>query len=229
MQTEVYLMFPTAVSSHHFDRHKEIKEIFLRRMPEHCATHESGGIYSGEASGHVYVHTDDHLKDLFKFIADGVRAHLDIIAFDYSRVDVNIIKTWISVTDTKTVTPVHAHATSHLSFVYYMQMPENADGLGFQIQKNPNEIFYGAFSPGSQRQKSLVHEYNNLNANQHVVKSQEGQLLIFPSDLAHGTVKFGDMGSTQRIALAGDVLLVFNEEMPNYATGVFNPASWRRF
>ncbi len=229
MKSSVYLMFPTAVTSHECERHSEFKDIFLKRMPEHCAEHESGGIYSGEASGHVYVHTDEHLKDLFSFIGDGIRSHLEAIDFDHSRVDIYIVKTWISVTDTNTVTPVHAHATSHLSFVYYMQMPENADGLGFQILKNPNEMFYGAFSASTPRQKSLINEYNHLNANQYVVRSQEGQLLVFPSDLAHGTVKFGDMGSTQRIAIAGDVLLVFNEEMPNYATGVFNPASWRRF
>jgi hypothetical protein len=37
------------------------------------------------------------------------------------------------------------------------------------------------------------------------------------------------MGSDQRIALAGDVLLVFNEPAPNYATGVFDPLTWRVF
>lgn len=222
-------MFPTAVTAHECERHSEFKEIFMSRISSHCATHESGGLYSGEASGHVYVHTDEYLNDLFSFIADGIRSHLDTVAFDHSRVDVNIVKTWISVTDTNVITPVHAHATSHLSFVYYMQMPENADGLGFQIRSNPNEMFYGAFSSSTPRQKSLVKENNYLNANQYIVQAQEGQLLVFPSDLAHGTVKFGDMGPTQRIALAGDVLLVFNEKMPNYATGVFNPNSWRRF
>ena len=52
---------------------------------------------------------------------------------------------------------------------------------------------------------------------------------MFPSSVFHGTSKIGDMGTDQRIALAGDVLLVFNEDAPNYATGVFNPSTWRRF
>ena len=58
---------------------------------------------------------------------------------------------------------------------------------------------------------------------------EEGQLLVFPSHLHHGTMKMGDMGSAQRIAVAGDVLLVFNESAPNYATGVFDPRTWRSF
>ena len=38
-----------------------------------------------------------------------------------------------------------------------------------------------------------------------------------------------NFGDAQRISLAGDVLLVFNEENPNYATGVFDPSTWRVF
>lgn len=229
MKSQVHLLFPTAVGSYQCERHDEFKNIFLERMPHHCAAHENGGLFSGESSGYIYVHTDSALTELFKFVGDGVRAYLDLLNFDHSRVDVNIVKTWISVTDSNTVTPVHAHATSHLSFVYYMQMPENADAISFQTQRNANEPYYGAFDGGSPRQKSMVNNYNALNSNQSLVPTKEGEMLVFPSTVFHGTTKIGDMGDGQRIALAGDVLLVFNESNPNYATGVFNPDQWRKF
>ena len=75
----------------------------------------------------------------------------------------------------------------------------------------------------------MVMERNALNANQSIVLVEEGQLLVFPSHLHHGTVKIGDMGTDQRAAVAGDVLLIFNEPNPNYATGVFDPRTWRTF
>jgi uncharacterized protein (TIGR02466 family) len=231
MSGSIYQMFPTAVASYKSEpeQHKEFKERFLERMPHHCAEHENGGLYSGEASGKVYLHTDEVLEGFFRFVSECVSWYLDQLAFDKSRVDVNIVKTWISATNRSTVTPVHAHATSHLSFVYYMNMPKEADAIGFQIPFSPNEPFYGAFSESTARQHSLVLERNGLNSNQSLLYVEEGQLLVFPSHLMHGTVKVGDMGDETRISIAGDVILVFNEKNPNYATGVFDPRTWRVF
>ena len=231
MSGSIYLMFPTAVGSYKAgpEQHKEFKERFLERMPHHCAEHENGGLYSGEASGKVYLHTDEVLEGFFRFVSEGVGWYLDQLAFDKSRVDVNIVKTWISATHAEVKTPVHAHATSHLSFVYYMNMPKEADAIAFQIDKSPNEPYYAAFMDGTQRQKSLVSERNAYNSNQSVVRGEEGELLIFPSTLFHSTVRVGDMGKEMRIALAGDVILVYNEREPNYATGVFDPSTWRCF
>ncbi len=230
MSCKLHYMFPTAVGMFSAANHEEHKRVFFERMPEHCIPHESGaGLVSGESSGKVYLHTDQALNAFFEFVSQCVAGYLDQLAFDRSRVDINIIKTWISATDSNTVTPVHMHATSHLSFVYYMKMPKDADAIAFQIQASPNEPYYGAFSESTPRQQSFVLERNALNSNQSVLPVQEGQLLVFPSHLYHGTVKIGDMGDEQRVALAGDVLLVFNEEAPNYATGVFDPRTWRKF
>ena len=230
MTATLHYLFPTAVASFRCNEHKEFKRVFNDRMPYHCIPHESGaGLISGESSGKVYVHTDEALSDLFGFVSTCVGEYLDQLAFDRSRVDINIVKTWISATDRNGVTPVHAHATSHISFVYYMDIPHEADPIAFQVQTSPNEPFYGAFGASTPRQRSLVLERNALNANQYVLPVEEGQLLVFPSHLLHGTVKTGDIGADTRISLAGDVLLVFNEEAPNYATGVFDPKTWRVF
>lgn len=230
MSCQLHFMFPTAVASFRSDNHEQYRKAFNDCMPHHCIPHESGaGLISGESSGKVYVHTDEALAGLFGFVSRCVGEYLDQLAFDRSRVDINIVKTWISATNSATVTPVHLHATSHLSFVYYMSMPKEADAIAFEILKSPNEPYDGAFGGSTQRQRSLVLERNALNANQFVLPVEEGQLLVFPSHLLHGTVKIGDMGDETRISLAGDVLLVFNEEAPNYATGVFDPRTWRVF
>ena len=229
LQAINHLMFPTLVSLFKCDRHQEFKSVALDRLPAHCAIHENGGLFSGEASGHVDVHTDPALEGLFRFVTEGVAAYLDQLSFDRSRVDINIVKTWVSVTDANTVTPAHLHATSHLSFVYYLQMPQNADNIAFRIQSSPNEPYSGAFDVGTPRQRPMVREHNALNSNQCSMGTSEGDLLVFPSHVFHGTHKVGDMGSDQRISIAGDVLLVFNEERPNYATGLFSPSIWRCF
>lgn len=230
MNPNLLLLFPTAVACFQSDNHERYKLVFNERMPNHCIQHESGlGLMSGESSGKVYVHTDEALANLFVFISRCVGEYLDQLSFDRARVDISIVKSWISVTNNETVTPVHLHATSHLSFVYYMNMPNGADAIAFQVPTSPNEPFCGAFGESTPRQPSLVLKRNALNANQSILPVEEGQLLVFPSHLLHGTVKMGDIESEQRIALAGDVLLVFNEPAPNYSAGVFNPSTWRSF
>lgn len=230
MNCTLNYMFPTAIGTFNNENHEQHKQVFLERMPAHCIPHESGsGMISGESSGKVYVHTDAALTNFFEFVSKGVTAYMNELRLDATRFDINIVKTWISATNAATVTPVHKHDTSHLSFVYYMQMPKDADAIAFQVNTSPNEPFYGAFTEATPRQRSLITERNALNSNQSVLPVVEGQLLVFPSHLYHGTVKLGDMGDEIRIALAGDVLLVFNEEAPNYATGVFDPKTWRKF
>ena len=230
MNCSLYYLFPTAVGMFKSDSHETFKRVFFDRMPEHCITHESGqGLISGESSGKVYLHTDEAFRSFFEFVSRCIESYLDQLAYDRSRVDIHIVKTWISATDNRTVTPAHAHGTSHLSFVYYMNMPKEADAIAFQIQASPNEPYYGAFSEGTNRQRSMILERNALNANQSIMLVEEAQLLVFPSHLHHGTVKMGDMGNDQRVALAGDVILIFNEPDPNYATGVFDPSTWRSF
>ena len=230
MSCQLHYMFPTAVGMFDSDNHEEYKRVFFERMPSHCIQHESGaGLISGENTGMVYVHTDPALEKFFGFVSRCVGSYMAELRLDVNRLDINIVKTWISATNKETVTPAHAHATSHLSFVYYMEMPKDADALMFQIPASPNEPFYGAFFESNHRQKALVTERNALNSNSAMVVPTEGKLLVFPSHLTHGTVKIGHMDGDQRISLAGDVLLVFNEQTPNYATGVFDPKTWRVF
>lgn len=230
MNVNLHYLFPTAVAALQSDNHAKYKEALYARMPNHRVLNEDGsGWVYGEEVGKVYVHTDEVLAEFFSFVSRGVGAYLDQLAFDRSRVDINIVKTWFSVTDRTCVTPPHAHATSHVSFVYYINMPKEADALAFQVPASPNELFYAAFEASTLRQKSLVLQRNLLNSNQSIVPVTEGQLIVFPSHLKHGTIKMGDMGEELRIAVAGDVLLVFNEQNPNYTSGVFNPRTWRVF
>ena len=42
-------------------------------------------------------------------------------------------------------------------------------------------------------------------------------------------IQTGAMANGSTVAVAGDVLLIFNEAAPNYATGVFDPRTWRTF
>jgi uncharacterized protein (TIGR02466 family) len=225
-----HYMFPTFVASFQSDNHEAYKKAFYAQMPQHRIPHESGsGWVYGEESGKVYVHTDEALTELFRFISRCVDEYLAQLAFDRTRVDINIIKTWVNATDNNTITPVHLHGTSHLSFVYYMNIPKGADAIAFQIMASPNEPFLSAFGDSTHRQRSLILERNALNSNRFVLPVQEGQILVFPSHLMHGTTKVGDIGGEIRVSLAGDILLIYNETTPNYGSGVFDPKTWRKF
>ena len=70
IERAIALLFPTAVASFKCGQHAEFKNTFMERMPEHCIPHESGsGLIAGESSGKVYLHTDEALAPLFRFVA----------------------------------------------------------------------------------------------------------------------------------------------------------------
>lgn len=204
---KTYDLFPTLVGSEQYKDHAQFKKIFFNNLPKYAR--EDG--VTGEASGHVDLHLNPDFEDFFRFIS--------VVANDYIKTLVGskdiwepwLVKTWFSDFSV----PLHDHADAHLSFVYYVNVPENqASPLHFipPIDRM-NDLTNGMFLLN--RDVDVVSQYNNYNCSSVAFTPQEGMVLIFPARLKHvvetNLNKELDDIRQRRISIAGDFILTFKE------------------
>lgn len=229
----IHRLFPTAVAEFDCISHLQNKKAFYEAFPDHRVVMDDGGILTGEASGFIYLHNDERLAPLFNFAAECTQQYMLELRMKTELFSTAIVKSWVTLTDDNFHVPVHTHATSHFSFVYYVEIPDNSDSLSFCIDASPNEPYATAFSSkwgDNPLMKNIINDYIDINSNQWTFPVKEGKLFVFPSTLPHKTVKIGDLPKgSLRVSVAGDVLLIYKEQHPNYPTGLFDPNTWKIF
>lgn len=229
----IHTLFPLAVGEYYNKKHDYFRRIFLDDLHKYFVRESDGGITSGEVTGINDVHTHCEYEPLFQFISDRVREHFSTLNFHHEIFDVIFTKTWVNVLDNSLSFPGHIHDTSHYSFVYYVDTPQNSDLLCFSVKENPNQPFSGAFFDHGATAKvnTLISEYNVLNSSCWRFPVDGGKLFIFPSHLLHWTEKVGMMSaSSLRVSIAGDIFLIYKQEHnPAYPTGIFPVTQWKTF
>lgn len=223
-----HALFPTLVGEWKHSNPESIKEIFFKNALRHFD--EYG--YSMETTGNVDLHLDPQFDPLFTFVAQCAQEYIDKVSLDRSVFDLNLIKTWLNVI-TEFHTPYHNHQDAHLSFVYYVQIPEGLDKpIYFSSEHKPNELYHGMTNAN-------IVDWNTWNSPTWFFKPQEGQLFMFPGKLYHHTGGYGsgqpDLGcktledlKPRRISIAGDFLLTYNRRIGR-AYGIQPVSNWRQF
>ena len=137
-----------------------------------------------------------------------------------------ITKTWLPRSrDSHENVKWHSHSTSHISFSYYLNTPPNSHLIKFANPSNTNGLFAGL---NTSETKDAVKERNELNASTFHLEPKEGSLILFPSSLDHSTQCNHNTFNGERLAIVGDVTLVFKENGSNdYSMGYINPKYWR--
>ncbi len=223
-----HALFPTLVGEWFHPNPNSIKQIFFDNALRHFNEHG----YSMETTGNVDIHLDKYFDPLFDFVVDCAKEYLDTLKLDRSVFDLNLIKTWLNVI-TEFHTPNHNHQDAHLSFVYYVQVPENLDKpIYFSEYNKPNELFHGMTNAN-------ITDWNIWNSPTWFFKPKEGQMFMFPGKLYHYTGGYGsgqpDSGcktiedfKPRRISIAGDFLLTYNRRVGR-AYGIQPVSNWRQF
>jgi len=137
-----------------------------------------------------------------------------------------ITKTWLSRSrDSHENVKWHSHSTSHISFSYYLNTPPNSHLLKFANPSNYNGLFAGL---NTSQTRDGVEERNELNASTFFLEPKEGTLILFPSSLEHCTQCPSNTFTGERLAIVGDITLVYKEDSENnYSMGYINPKYWR--
>ncbi len=218
-------LFPTLVAEFHYDKKEDFKNRFFNRVLHHMDDHG----YSMETTGNVDIHFDDDLSDLFDFAALNAFQYLKTMEVN-DEFDLNLVKTWLNII-TEFHTPYHNHQDSHLSFVYYVQIPEGMDKpVNFAIHEKPNELFHGMTNAN-------IVKWNMWNSPTWFFNPVEGQMFMFPGKLYHYTsgsgsgspdmpVKTLDDLKPRRISIAGDFVLTYKKRIGR-AYGIMPVSNWK--
>ena len=140
-----------------------------------------------------------------------------------------ITKTWLSRTRSQKEIPWHIHSTSHISFVYYLNMPPNAHKLKFLNPHNKNSFFLGMSLESRYEERTMVKEFNQLNSEEFYIHPPEGTVALFPSSIQHCTQCVDKSFSDERLAIVGDITLTLKEDQLQYSMGYIDQKYWKKY
>jgi hypothetical protein len=188
--------------------------------------------YSHEEINMNTLHHRDDLKPLYELGTIAMKQFVAQFAVDPELFDYNITKSWLSIVNQHSV-PSHAHMESHLSFIYYANIPDGGTyPITFYRHLRHDEPFWNMSKWNNPR------EWNPFNSYGTSFQAKEGTLYVFPSGTYHGVegvpnimddgIKTLDDYRKRRVCIASDVMLTYKEtSFKSY--GLQPIKNWRTF
>lgn len=131
------------------------------------------GALDGDATS-----THNSLKDINSYLGEEIlsrlKTHTNNFALTMGFRPLDICNTWVNVQNKKSVLKFHTHPNSEASGALYLNVDENAGSITFM---NPN--------PYVKYQHYEIE--NDYNAKSFWIKPNNGDLILFPSWLEHGS------------------------------------------
>ena len=223
---QLFNIFPTTVYVGEVTDHQTHKEEFYKVYHKFDYEDSDANSTVSENTGRPFIHLEDNLDPLFnEIILHTKRYVMDVLQykdiFEYV-----ITKTWLSRTRSQKEIPWHIHSTSHISFVYYLNMPPNAHKLKFLNPHNKNSFFLGMSLESRYEERTMVKEFNQLNSEEFYIHPPEGTVALFPSSIQHCTQCVDKSFDDERLAIVGDITLTLKEDQLQYSMGYIDQKYW---
>lgn len=223
-----HALFPTLVAEFQYQRHEEFRDIFMDVGLKHF---DQNG-YSHEGTGHVTIHHEPAFEALFRYLSQCVVEYLNTLHVDSENFEINIVKSWLNVL-CDNATPIHSHGDAHISFVYYVNLPEDKT-QPIRFHSVIKEPFVGCIRHNNSRDI-----WTHLNSYSWSFTPKQGTVFVFPATLTHDTigkeiVKLDEPTKTKpdlfnrRISIASDVVLTYKQKMGK-PLGIQPISNWRKF
>ena len=121
--SEIFNVFPTTIYVGKVENHENHKKDFLNIYDKFDYEENERSSTVSEGQVNPLIHLEPSMDSMFREIVRHIKIYvLDTLKFK-DMFNYSITKTWISRTrDTKEI-PYHIHSTSHVSFVYYLNIP----------------------------------------------------------------------------------------------------------
>lgn len=168
-------------------------------------------------------HTNDYNIDtgwLFKQISKHTREYLKEMSVPENRYNISIQKWWPVVCIKGGHVSRHMHYNSHLSVVYYVDVPDPRD-------KDPGCLVFYANDDYFPRRIGLAsHDRGNIDTFATLVP-KTGDMLIFPSNLTHAVTDNAHKNHT-RLSISADVMLTRKTKSDGESDemAVLDPSLW---
>tara|TARA_A100001201_G_scaffold4180_3_gene8734 strand:- start:6070 stop:6756 length:687 start_codon:yes stop_codon:yes gene_type:complete len=227
MNYNIVNLFPTTVYVGEIDNHLKYKDEFYKLYPKYDYKDDENNNTVSENVGKPLLHLENTLNPLFEDIVSHAKSYVyDVLRYK-ELFDFVITKTWLSRHRDQREIPWHIHATSHISFVYYVNTPSNSHRLKFGNPDSKNNLWWGN-KEGKRDNLKMIEEYNELNAESFFISPPEGTVVLFPASLQHATEHVPGFDG-ERLGIVGDLSIVLKEEYLHYSTGYINPKYWKIF
>ena len=156
--SQIFNVFPTTIYAERVENHPVYKELYydLYAKYDYKENERSDVVSEGQKDVHPLLHLEPTLHPVFGEIISHVKKYvLDILEykdiFNYA-----ITKSWISRARDNKEIPWHIHSTSHVSFVYFLNIPPNSHQTIFLNRENPNGLFLGSNSQNTVDDATMV-------------------------------------------------------------------------
>jgi len=148
------------------------------------------------------LHRLPALQPLVGHVRAGVELVLELLRVESAPFEITGL--WVNVAAPGGAVRMHNHPNNFLSGVYYVQVQEGADSISFHDPR-----------PQAAVVRPPVTELTAYNADQMVVRVEEGDLLVFPSWLSHSV----DPNRSDRVRISAS----FNAMFSAYAETMSGP------
>lgn len=159
-----------------------------------------------------------------------VAKYLRVLGMKPEFFDMQCLKTWFVLCepggDEDEALLPHNHSCSDISWVYYVDIPEDCPPIKFYaVQRLNTALFESAFHyDWKHDEKSAISTINWWNSQAWSVHPKAGDLMMFPGHQLHSV----DSNHTDklRVSVAGDIALVLKEQFKNLEFGRTAPKHW---
>ena len=230
MKYDVVELFPTAVYVGNMDNHLIHKKVFLENFEKYDFFPTPDLTVVSEANGNPLLHLDDKFENIFLDISTHLKTYVRDVLLVKDVFDIFITKSWISkATKAENDIRWHIHSPSHISFIYYLEYPDNSQVLKFLNKNRPNELFDGLTTPNDIPERMFIKDYNQYNCRTADFKMSEGSLVIFPSNLSHSISDAQSNFKGMRLAIVGDAILILKDNQLENFCSFIHQKYWKQY
>lgn len=229
----LHALFPTLVYQTALPDHAAYHRAFEENAQEFGFRTEGGTgsrHFAGEYHGKILLHQQETLRPFFESLGEQVGKYLNVLGMKPGIFEMQCLKSWFVLCDPgegeDNAIVSHNHSCSDISWVYYVDVPEDCSAIQFHAGRTPNTApFESAFHyDWHNQEKSAVGKLNWWNRDTWSIQPKPGDLLIFPGHQLHSVDAHS--GEGKRISVAGDLALTLREEFQDLEFGRTAQKHW---
>ena len=180
----------------------------------------------GDEHGDEFLHNNKLFYNLYSIISAEIKSYLNSMSYNEKLLNVYFQRSWATISRNTENISMHTHMQSHVSFAYYLSLPEGSGKLEFSNERSYNEIISGT-NIKAKLLETITNKLSHHNSPNVVCTVEEDEIYIFPSKLKHGTHPGTNMAP--RISLSSDVILSLNENIHHTEMGTPDISYWKKF
>ena len=143
--TIFHAISPVIIYESILENQEEIKELFYKKFPEYGFDNitrlDGSTLLTGEYIGKSYLHNDKNFDTFFQSLKIHIKEYLTRLGFAEEKFSYHVLKSWYVINTNSRGQKYHIHDNSDLSFVYYVDVPENCARIKFLNQNYTNKTF----------------------------------------------------------------------------------------